>query len=121
MVFPYGFYDIIIKRNSLEKCREGLSEELIDEYGLTEEHFDSNLILIPAAMSDCYAEQVVKELETKYGLIHLKDSKAEDFVCVYGPHGIINHCDWIKEKQFDLDLKINDKSYKHYLCFEFVD
>lgn len=108
MVFSYGHYDIIIQRSSLEKYKEGLSEKLIAKYKLEEDQYDNELILISAKNNDI-AEQIIKALTRRYKLIHIKDGKAKDFICVKDPAEVDGRCDWLRQSQFYEVLQISGK------------
>lgn len=108
MVLPYGFYDIIIKKSSLN---EEQIKEIVKEYNITNEHIDNSLILIPAGMSDVATQQTIEELINKFNLVYLKNNKAQDFVCVKGHYGLCSQCDWLKFQKIDEEFLKNRPSY----------
>ena len=114
MVLSYGFYDIIIKQKSLEEIENGLSAKLINDYKVTAGHFDENLIVIRAGMSQDDADLTIKELEDKFKLIHSKD-----FVCINGLYGLREKCDWLEEKILSEDTEFGKakfyKNQKYYI------
>ena len=121
MVLPYGCIDLIFRKDKLEKIKIGLSEEIIKENKVSSAHIDENLILIACAMSYWEAEEIVEELEKKYGLIYLRDNKAIDFVLVAGFFGLCEKCEWIKTDHLKEDLTIDEMRYpKGTICYSYI-
>ena len=88
MIIPYGFIEAVIKRNALERTKNGLSLEFIKEYKLDKARYDDNLIVVPIAMNGHDAESKAKELQRKYGLVHYAENgKAQDFVLCHKKFG----------------------------------
>ena len=124
MVFAYGgggFFDIVIKREALDKIREDLSFEFISEYQVDEGYFDGNLIIIPGGMSDGEANYTINELETKYGLVHIQDGVAQDMVCTFRGN-VCSKCNWLKCGTLDREIFIGKEFYpKDFPFYEFVE
>ena len=120
MVFPYGFIDIIFKKDVLEA--KGIIAEIIKEYKPGEMQIDDKLILVRCAMNFLDAGNMVQILKEKYGLIYEKDGKAEDFIIINGPHGPQIKCDWLKLTCLKEDAMINKIRYSRGTRFyEFVN
>ena len=72
-------------------------------------------------MSYWEAEEIVEELEKKYGLIYLRDNKAIDFVLVAGFFGLCEKCEWIKTDHLKEDLTIDEMRYpKGTICYSYI-
>ena len=113
MIIPYGFIEAVIKRESLERTRKGLSIELIKEYKLSKVRYDDDLIVVPIGMSMYDAELKAKEIEKKYNLVHFtNDNKALDFVVCNKLFGPFESCDWLIIDYLKKDLVINEIEYK---------
>lgn len=102
MVFGYGFIDIIIKKSVLTQKQ---IDEILNDFKVNEGHFDNNLIVVRAGMSEYDANLTAKELEEKYNLFHFKD-----FVFVR-QFGLINKYDWLKVSKLEEDLQIGKIKY----------
>ena len=100
MIDRYGFIDIVIRRDSLEKIEVGLSQKIISEYEVTEPHYDEYLICIPGGMNPMDVEARVIELETKYGLVfnpYMGEGPTTDIVIIDGWHGMLTRNRWLEE------------------------
>jgi len=115
MVIPYGFIEAVIKRDELERTKNGLSLEFIKEYKLDKARYDDNLIIVPIAMSGNDAELKAKELETKYGLVHYaKNGRGHDFVICHIKFGNFDECDWLIRAELQDDMVIYNTTYRKY-------
>ena len=102
MVNVFGFIDIIIRREALEKKEKGLSNKLIDKYKLKDKFYDDKIICIPGGMNPFDAEREINELENTYGLVFNPDIHKDpetDIVIVKGLWGIQTKNKWLKEKR----------------------
>lgn len=121
MVMHYNFIDIVIKRSSLEKIKQGLSSEFISEYKVEEGHYDENLIIIRGGMSDDAANDAIKNLTIKYNLVHMKNNFAIDVVCVWIGE-IYGDCVWLKSGQLKEDIKIGNNVFpKNLPYYEYIN
>lgn len=112
MVFGYGFIDIIIKKSALTKAQ---IDEIIKNNKVNKGHFDNNLIVIRAGMSDYDAEQTAKELTNYFNL-----SLNNDFVFIKQLN-LIKPCKWLKVCKLKKDLQIaNEKFTKGFPYFELI-
>ena len=112
MVFGYGFIDIIIKKSALIKAQ---IDEIIKNYKVAEGHFDSNLIVIRAGMSDNDVNLTAKELKNSFNL-----SLNNDFVFIKQLN-LIEPCKWLKVCKLKKDLQIaNEKFTKGFPYFELI-
>jgi len=119
MVMPYGFIDIIFRKDILE--RKGLLSEILERYKPTNEHIDDKLILVPCAMNPVSAGLEVDWLKEK-GLTYIQDKKAVDFVLVESFLGTRAKCDWIKKDTLKADLIVDNRKYvKGTKYYEFID
>ena len=66
------------------------------------------------------AEQIIKVLTRRYKLIHIKDGKAKDFICVKDPAEVDGRCDWLRQSQFYEVLQISSKLYdcSHFYLYK---
>ncbi len=112
MVFGYGFIDIIIKKSALIKAQ---IDEIIKNYKVAEGHFDSNLIVIRAGMSDNDVNLTAKELKNSFNL-----SLNNDFVFIKQLN-LIEPCKWLKVCKLKKDLQIANKKFtKGFPYFELI-
>lgn len=112
MVFGYGFIDIIIKKSALTKAQ---IDEIIKNNKVEEGHFDNNLIVIRAGMSEDDAQLTAQELIVRYKILHIKD-----FVFIKQFY-IVDKCDWLNRENLKENLKIaNEKYEKGFPYFELV-
>ncbi len=112
MVFGYGFIDIIIKKSALTKAQ---IDEIIKNNKVNKGHFDNNLIVIRAGMSDYDAEQTAKELTNYFNL-----SLNNDFVFIKQLN-LIKPCKWLKVCKLKKDLQIANKKFtKGFPYFELI-
>ena len=102
MVYTYGCIDIIIKRSALDRNPIKNSVYLLAHHKVEEEHFDQDLICVPAGMNPIDAEDSAKYFEKEYNiqLFETSDSGrlvAKDGVIIDGPMGPTTKCDWIQK------------------------
>lgn len=111
MVLPYGCIDLIFRKDKLERVKKGLTNEIIKTYNVSPAQIDDNLVLVRCAMNSLDAENMINELQAKYGLTYLKDDKAIDFVVVQGARGICTKCEWIKTGNLEKTIVIHGIKY----------
>ena len=121
MVMHYNFINIVIKRSSLEKIKQGLSSEFISEYKVEEGHYDENFIIIRGGMSYDAANYKINALTKKYNLVHMKNNFAIDMVCVC-PGINFGNCVWLKSGQLKEDIKIGNNVFpKNLPYYEYIN
>lgn len=111
MVFPYGFIDIVIKRKALENVEKGLSDKFIKEYKVGEGRVDENLIVIGGSMGSGGEDEKIKDIETKYHIVHLKNDVAQDIVCTSHGLAAMSKCTWLKSGRLSEELKIGNTTF----------
>lgn len=118
MIATHGFIDIIIKRKSLDRKEEGLSQKLIEKYKLHRAHYDEDLICLPGAMGPYEAEMFVNELMDKYDLKFLsEDEKAIDLAITEAYWGLTTKCDWLQEAEKGKIYDFDGKKYPPHMVY----
>ena len=65
-------------------------------------------------------KDIIKAIETKYNLVHIKNDVAQDIVCTLRGD-VMSNCPWLKVGRLSEELKIGDTTYpKCFPFFEFV-
>jgi len=116
MIKAYDFIDIVIRRDSLEKKEEGLSQKFIEVYKVEPPHYDEDVICIRGGMNPYDVKMKIDKLEKDYGLVfnpNPKELPVTDIVIVDLMMGIYTPNDWLSSKIEDKN-KFGSRQY----CFK---